>query len=87
MLKDYPDIFKQTKVLAFSDKIPNDTIAVRSDMDPTWKKKIQDAFIAIGNDPEGKKVIIDVYTHQGYVATDDKQFDIVREANKAMGLK
>lgn len=87
MIKDYPDIFKQTKVLAFSDKIPNDTIAVRSDMDATWKKKIQDAFIAIGNDPEGKKVIIDVYTHQGYVATTDDKFNIVREANKAMGLK
>lgn len=87
MIKDYPDIFKQTKVLAFSDKIPNDTIAVRSDMDAAWKKKIQDAFIAIGNDPEGKKVIIDVYTHQGYVATTDDKFNIVREANKAMGLK
>ncbi|CAN7701490.1 phosphate/phosphite/phosphonate ABC transporter substrate-binding protein [Paenibacillus sp. LjRoot153] len=87
MLKDYPDIFKQTKVLSFSDKIPNDTIAVRSDMDAAWKKKIQDAFIAIGNDPEGKKVIIDVYTHQGYVATTDDKFNIVREANKAMGLK
>jgi phosphonate transport system substrate-binding protein len=86
-LKDYPEIFKQTKVLSFSDKIPNDTIAVRSDMDAAWKKKIQEAFIAIGNDPAGKQVIIDVYTHQGYVATTDDKFNIVREANKAMGLK
>ncbi|NQX71723.1 phosphate/phosphite/phosphonate ABC transporter substrate-binding protein [Paenibacillus alba] len=87
MTKDYPDVFKQTRILAFSDKIPNDTIAVRSDMDPTWKKKITDAFIAIGNDPEGQKVIFDVYSHKGYVATEDSKFDIVRSVNKEMGLK
>ncbi|UKS24703.1 phosphate/phosphite/phosphonate ABC transporter substrate-binding protein [Paenibacillus sp. HWE-109] len=87
MLKDYPELFKQTKVLAYSDNIPNDVIAVRPDMDATWKKKIQDAFIAIGNDPEGQKIILDVYTHKGYVVTEDSKFNIVREANKAMGLK
>lgn len=87
MTKDYPDVFKQTRVLSFSDKIPNDTIAVRSDMDAAWKKKIADAFIAIGNDPDGQKVIFDVYSHKGYVASDDAKFDIVRSVNKEMGLK
>ncbi|OPH60033.1 phosphonate-binding protein [Paenibacillus ferrarius] len=87
MTKDYPDVFKQTRILSFSDKIPNDTIAVRSDMDAAWKKKLTDAFIAIGNDPEGQKIIFDVYSHKGYVATDDSKFDIVRSVNKEMGLK
>lgn len=87
MTKDYPDVFKQTRVLSYSDKIPNDTIAVRSDMDAAWKKKIQDAFIAIGNDPDGQKIIFDVYSHKGYVVSDDSKFDIVRSVNKEMGLK
>lgn len=87
MIKDYPEIFKQTKVLAFSDKIPNDTIAVRSDMDAAWKKKIQDAFLSLGSDPEGQKIIFDVYTHKGYVVANDSDFNIVRDANKEMGLK
>lgn len=87
MSKDYPNAVKDTRVLAFTDKIPNDTIAVRPDMDAAWKKKIQDAFIAIGQDPEGNKVISDVYSHKGYVVSDDKKFDIVREVNKSMGLK
>lgn len=87
MMKDYPDVFKQTKVLAFSDKIPNDTIAVRSDMDAEWRKKIQDAFIAIGNDAEGQKIVSDVYSHKGYKVAEDAAFNIVRDVNKAMGLK
>jgi len=87
MLKDYPNAVKETRVLAFTEPIPNDTIAVRSDMNAEWRKKIQDAFIAIAKDPEGLKVISDVYTHKGYVVTDDKKFDIVREVNKSMGLE
>ncbi|NOV03980.1 phosphate/phosphite/phosphonate ABC transporter substrate-binding protein [Paenibacillus planticolens] len=82
MLKDYPNVMNDTRILAFSSKIPNDTISVRSDMHPEWRKKIQDAFIAIVNDPEGKKVIQDVFSHQGYTVSEDNKFEIVREVNE-----
>lgn len=85
--KDFPDVFKNTRVLAFSDKIPNDTISVRSDMDQEWRKKISDAFIAIGNDPEGQKIIFDVYSHKGYVPGKDENFNVVRDMNKQLGGK
>lgn len=77
--KDDPKVFEKTRVLAFTEKIPNDTIALRSDMNDEWKKKIQDAFIAIGKDAEGQKIIREIYTHEGYTPSDDKVFDIVRE--------
>lgn len=77
--KDYPDVFNQTKIIKFTEKIPNDTISVRSDMDPEWRKKLQDAFIAIGESEEGRKIIKEVYSHEGYVKSDDSKFDIVRE--------
>lgn len=51
--KDYPTVFNDTKIIKFTQKIPNDTISVRSDMDKNWVKKIQDAFVEIGKDPEG----------------------------------
>jgi phosphonate transport system substrate-binding protein len=85
--KDVPDVFSKTRVLEFSDKIPNDTISVRPDMDKAWQKKIQQAFIDIGKDPEGQKVIFDVYSHKGYVASNDKIFDIVRTVSKEIGTK
>ncbi|MDT8717198.1 phosphate/phosphite/phosphonate ABC transporter substrate-binding protein [Clostridium sp. 19966] len=80
--KDYPDIFNQVEPIYFTKGIPNDTISVRPDMDKTWKDKIQQAFLDVAKDPEGKKVINDVYTHAGYVKTDDSKFDIVREYQK-----
>jgi phosphonate transport system substrate-binding protein len=82
--KDFPNVFADTKVIYRTQGIPNDTIAVRSDMDQAWKDKISDAFIAIGKDPEGQKIVKDIYTHVGYVKATDKNFDVVREYQKAV---
>ncbi|WP_282937166.1 phosphate/phosphite/phosphonate ABC transporter substrate-binding protein [Paenibacillus sp. RC67] len=87
VMKDIPDVFSKTRVLFFTAPIPNDTISVRNDMDPEWRKKIADAFIAIGKDPQGQQIIYEVYSHRGYTVSDDKKFDVVRDANKQMGGK
>lgn len=80
--KDYPKVFDDTKVIKFTEKIPNDTISVRSDMNKEWINKIQDAFVAIGKDTEGHKIIKDIYSHEGYTPSNDKVFDIVRDYAK-----
>lgn len=77
--KDYPTVFEDTRVLAFTEPIPNDTIAVRTDMNADWTAKIKQAFIDIGKDPQGHEIIKEIYTHEGYVESDDSKFDIVRE--------
>lgn len=80
--KDYPTVFEDTRVLEFTAKIPNDTIAVRSDMNAEWSEKIQDAFIALGKDESSRSIIFEIYSHQGYVKSEDSIFDIVREYGK-----
>lgn len=80
--KDNPNVFSQTKVIYYTQPIPNDTICVRPDMASSWKKKIQDAFISISKDPQGKKIIYDVYSHIGYKIGNDKDFDVVRTYEK-----
>ncbi|WP_188831433.1 phosphate/phosphite/phosphonate ABC transporter substrate-binding protein [Paenibacillus aceti] len=77
--KDYPSVFEDTRVLTYTENIPNDTISVRSDMSPEWVEKLQNAFIEIGKDEEGHKIISEIYTHEGYVKSDDSHFDIVRD--------
>ncbi|WP_017813902.1 phosphate/phosphite/phosphonate ABC transporter substrate-binding protein [Paenibacillus shenyangensis] len=83
--KDVPDVFEQTRVLHYTAPIPNDTISVRSDMDQAWRDKISQAFIDIGNDPEGQKIIEEIYTHVGYEKGDDKNFEPVRKYAEAVG--
>lgn len=77
-----PNVFKETHFLFQTDKIPNDTISVRPDMSKKWQKKISDAFVAIGKDPKGQKVIEAIYSHVGYSPSKDSNFDIVRKYNK-----
>lgn len=79
---DQPDVFKDTKIVKFTENIPNDTIAARSDMTDEWKDKVTEAFVNIGKDKEGQKIIRDVYSHEGYVKSDDSKFDIIREYDK-----
>ncbi|WP_426449329.1 phosphate/phosphite/phosphonate ABC transporter substrate-binding protein [Paenibacillus sp. S-38] len=85
--KDIPDIFEKTRVVAFTSAIPNDTITVRTDMDNDWRDNISKAFIEIGQDPASQQIIYDVYSHRGYVKSDDKKFDVVREYNKLINSK
>jgi phosphonate transport system substrate-binding protein len=80
--KEFPDVFADTKVIYRTQGIPNDTISVRADMDETWKNKIAEAFVTISKDPEGKKIIKDIYSHIGYVKSDDKKFELVRQYQK-----
>ncbi|MBS4175337.1 phosphate/phosphite/phosphonate ABC transporter substrate-binding protein [Bacillus sp. FJAT-49736] len=77
--KEYPNIYKDTHYLFLTEKIPNDTISIRPDISKEWADKIADAFIKIGKDPEGKKIIESIYTHEGYVKSKDSNFDTVRK--------
>ncbi|WP_373687658.1 phosphate/phosphite/phosphonate ABC transporter substrate-binding protein [Virgibacillus proomii] len=77
--KDYEDIFEKTRIIEFTQPIPNDTIAVRPGIDEKMKKAITDAFIAIGKDEETREIIQEIYSHEGYVESKDSNFDMVRE--------
>ncbi|KAA1039720.1 phosphate/phosphite/phosphonate ABC transporter substrate-binding protein [Macrococcus equipercicus] len=79
---DQPNVFKDTKIVKYTEKIPNDTISVRSDMTDKWRDKLTTAFIDISKDKEGQKVIREVYSHEGYVKSDDSKFDVIREYDK-----
>lgn len=79
--KEYPNIYQKTHYLFLTKKIPNDTISVRPDMSQKWQDKISNAFVAIGKDPKGKKIIESIYSHEGYVKSKDSNFDVVRTYN------
>ena len=80
--QDYPKIYKDTKAIYRTDKIPNDTISVRGDMSKQWKTKISNAFLDISKSEKGKKILTDIYGHHGYEKAKDSDFDTVRKYRK-----
>ncbi|WP_297816286.1 phosphate/phosphite/phosphonate ABC transporter substrate-binding protein [uncultured Lactobacillus sp.] len=80
--KDQPNIMKKVVPIYFTKPIPNDTVCVRSDMSKAFQKKLAKAFIEVGESKKGKKLIESIYSHEGYVRSNDSKFGIVRKYDK-----
>lgn len=79
LLKTNPDVREKVLFIGDTEPIQNDTISVIPDLDNDLKTKIKQAFINIGKDPAGKKIIQEIYSHEGYVEAKDSDFDKIRE--------
>lgn len=80
--KDEPKVMKDVVPIYFTKYIPNDTISVRSDMSPKFKKKLAKAFKDIAKSKKGKQILENIYSHYGYTDSKDSNFDVVREYEK-----
>lgn len=77
-------IWDETNVIGVTEGIYNDTISVTKNKDvmsDELKSAIQQAFINIGNTPEGQE-IISIYSHKGYEIGNDANYDAEREAQE-----
>ncbi|ADC88596.1 phosphate/phosphite/phosphonate ABC transporter substrate-binding protein [Staphylococcus lugdunensis] len=77
--KSKPNVYKDTRVIYTSDKIPNDTISVRVDLSDEWRNKIAKAFINVSKKKEGRQLIHDLFDHEGYEKTSEADFKKVRD--------
>ena len=83
--KSFPEIFKKLKVIAYTENIPNDVVAVRKGLDPALKQSIKEGLKYLTQTPDGSKVLKEVYGISG-LADLDAFFDPVRKAGKLLGL-
>lgn len=82
--QDDPKVMKDVVPIYFTKKIPNDTVSVRHDMNPKFRKKLAKAFKAIAKSKKGKAIIESIYQHYGYVDAKDSDFDIIRNYDKTL---
>ena len=68
-------------VLAESDPIPNYPMVMQADLAPPLKDAIRKAFLDL-KDP----AILKTFRAEGFVATDDKAYDILRETARVLDL-
>lgn len=80
--KDNSDAFKDTRVLEYTAKIPNDTITLRKGISKADTKTIQKAMLKVSKTDKGKKIMKDVYSWAGVSKSKDSNFDTVRKYQK-----
>jgi phosphonate transport system substrate-binding protein len=81
---DVPSIFSDTKILALTDWIPNDTVTARKGLSQELKDKVKNALIKIAQTTDGKKLVENIYNIEGFAPSKDSNFDVVRDADKAV---
>ena len=69
------------KIIATSDPIPNYPMVMQGSLDPELKAAIRGAFIEL-KDAD----ILKSFRVQGFAPTDDKAYDVLREAAKILDL-
>ncbi len=81
-----PDVMTAIKPIAQTDPIPNDTVSVRRGLDDNLVKLIRDGLLYVQGTADGKKALRDLYNIDGLATADDKDYDTIRTAAKALNL-
>ena len=85
-LKD-PREQKKIRAIAFSEPIPADNLVISESLDPRVAQKLVDIFLDLSRNPEGKKMLRDLYQIDGFVTASDKDYDSVRQAFIGAGIQ
>lgn len=67
--------------LALSEPIPNYPIVMQGNLTPTLKQALREAFLNVKD-----KEVLKSFRVEGFVATDDKAYDVLRETAKILKL-
>ena len=78
-------ILKELVILEKSPDVPENSLAVRKDLDNTLKIKIRETLLNMHNDPEGKDVL-SKFGARRFIETTDKDYGPVFEYAKDIGL-
>jgi phosphonate transport system substrate-binding protein len=81
-----PDVGEKVIVFSITDEIPNDVVAVRSDLPDDLKQAIYDTISAYLATEEGEAVFEEIYEWTDIRPAEESDFDVVRDAANALGI-
>jgi phosphate/phosphite/phosphonate ABC transporters, periplasmic binding protein len=84
-LKNPEDVAKIIAI-AYSEPIPADNLVINGNLDQQIAQKIENVFVELSRDPQGKKMLRELYQIDGFVSATDKDYDSVRRAFVDAGI-
>ena len=83
---EQPTVGEEVVVFSITDEIPNDVVAVRSELPDSLKQAIYDTVDAYLQTDEGKLVFDEIYGWTDIRPAEEADFDVVREAAATLGI-
>jgi phosphonate transport system substrate-binding protein len=85
LVEEFDDIGDEVVVFAWSSEIPNDGVAIRSELPQDLQDAITQAFLTVIATPEGADAFFDVYSIEGLVPADLEAIDVARQVEANFG--
>lgn len=86
VLTQFPDVLEKIKIIAITDKIPNDPFVFRKDLPIEIKKKFKGALFKFLNTKKGQDIFFNIYNFKGIVPASDSDYDSLRDVIKTIKL-
>ncbi|WP_163580329.1 phosphate/phosphite/phosphonate ABC transporter substrate-binding protein [Gracilibacillus saliphilus] len=83
--EEYPDIMEKTRVLGYTDEIPNDTISVTKELSDELVQTIKDSFLSFNEDEDMIQIMNEVYSWDAIIEAEDSEYDVVRSTYEKFG--
>lgn len=85
LIREDPVLGKELVVLTKSPEVPENGLAVKSDLDESIKRKLKQALLSMHDDPDGLPVLVD-FGARRFVETTVKDYQAVFDYADAIGL-
>ena len=82
----FPDVEEKVKIIAITEKIPNDPFVFRKGLPEAISSKFISALKKYLSTPKGRDAFQTLYSVEGVVDTNDQNYDGLRDMIKATGL-
>lgn len=84
--EDFPDAMEKTKILGYTDYIPNISVTIRGDMDDELREKIKNALLNLAKSEEGLELLKELFNMYGFEEATDADYDIIRDTAEFMNV-
>lgn len=83
---EFPNAMEETRVLGYTENIPNISVTTSGSMDEEMRLKIQEALLNIAESEEGKDLLADLFNMHGFVAAMDVDYEVIRTTAGVMDI-
>lgn len=83
---EFPDAKEKTRVLGYTEDIPNISVTVNGKMDKTMSDKIKAALLKIVDTEEGSAMLKDLFNMHGFKEAGDVDYDIIRKTAETLDI-
>lgn len=83
---DFPTALDDTRVIGYTEEIPNISVTVAGSMEVRMAARITKALMKIAEDPQGAEMLKNLFNMHGFVPAQDSDYDVIRRTAEALDV-